>query len=402
MPNDGRDFDAIGKYTALFSALDPKSMETKWQVEVDGNLDILDTDKDGRWAIASCYNSEEAPEIEGMSRDDRDYVKAFDVPAIEDAVEQRKFEEVNGIPIVDGTKDSPLNQGDRPIVRYVPTPKSPHCVEVGPNGDYAFIAGKLSPTVTMIDIEKLATADDPADTVAGRPKMGPGPLHTTFDGNGHAYTSLFIDSQAVKWDIQALEAMTTDPDGKWLVSLNKLSKDRFLPVGPIHPDNDQLIHIGDGEKEMELVADHPAYPEPHDCVFAHREKISPATTWDKKDYAGEKPFVTEEKSGVERTGDRSVEVRMASKRSEYALRDFRVREGNEVTLTDTNIEGVRDIIHGVAIPEYGVNLAVAPQDTREVTFTADEPGVYWIYCTYFCSALHLEMRSRMLVEPRGK
>ena len=80
--------------------------------------------------------------------------------------------------------------------------------------------------------------------------------------------------------------------------------------------------------------------------------------------------------------------------------EMTVKEGDEVTMTVTNIEGVRDIIHGVAIPEHDVNLAVAPQDTRQVTFTADEPGVYWVYCTYFCSALHLEMRSRLIVEPR--
>jgi nitrous-oxide reductase len=427
LPNDGRDVHSPENYASLFSAVNPETMETEWQVRVDGNLDIVDTDKDGRWAIASAYNSEEATEVSGMTHDDRDFVKAFDVPRIEKAVEAGEYEEVNGVPVVDGTKDSPLNSGGSPIVRYIPTPKSPHCVEVGPNGKYAFIAGKLSPTVTMLDIEALDSSSDPDDVVAGRPKVGLGPLHTTFDGNGHAYTALFIDSQAVKWDIeaavdadagstdpvmekvdvhynpghiQAVEAMTTDPDGEWLVSLNKLSKDRFLPVGPIHPDNDQLIHIGQGETEMEVVADHPAYPEPHDCVFAHRDKLDPATTYDKADYEGEKPFVKQSDSGIERTGERSVDVKMSSMRSEFGLKEFTVTEGDEVTFTVTNIEGVRDIIHGVAIPEYDIHLAIAPQDTREVTFTADEPGVYWFYCTYFCSALHLEMRSRMIVEPR--
>jgi nitrous-oxide reductase len=425
LPNDGRDVHTPDKYSSLFSAVNPQTMETEWQVEVDGNLDIVDTDKDGRWAISSAYNSEEATEVSGMTHDDRDFVKAFDVPAIEQAVENGDYEEINGVPVVDGTRDSSLNSGSDPIVRYIPTPKSPHCVEVGPNGDYAFIAGKLSPTVTMLDIGALDSSSDPSDVVAGRPKLGLGPLHTTFDGNGHAYTSLFIDSQAVKWDIQkaveadegstdpviekqdvhynpghiqAVEAMTTDPDGEWLVSLNKLSKDRFLPVGPIHPDNDQLIHIGQGEKEMDLVADHPAYPEPHDCVFAHKDKLDPATTYDKAD--NDKPFVTQADSGVERTGERSVDVQMSSMRSEFGLSEFTVKEGDEVTFTVTNIEGVRDIIHGVAIPEYDVHLAISPQDTQQATFTADEPGVYWFYCTYFCSALHLEMRSRMIVEPR--
>jgi nitrous-oxide reductase len=428
VPNDGRDVNDPDAYESLFTAIDPESMEPLFQVSVDGNLDIIDTDKDGRWAIASAYNSEEAVTIEGMTRDDRDFVKAFDVPKIAKLVENGNYDrEVNGIPIVDGTKDSKHNDGSDPIVRYIPTPKSPHCVEVGPNGKYAFVAGKLSPTVTMLDIEKLGTADDPKDVVAGRPKVGLGPLHTTFDGNGHAYTSLFIDSQVTKWDIeeaveaetnstdpiiekvdvhynpghiQALEAMTTDPDGQWLVALNKLSKDRFLNVGPIMPDNDQLIHIGQGETEMEVVADHPAYPEPHDAIFAHKDKLSPKRVYDKADYEGEKPFVTEGDSGVDRTGDESVDVKMSAKRSNFGLRDFTVKAGDEVTMTVTNVEGIPDIAHGVAVPEHDVHLAVGPQDTRQATFTVDEPGVYWVYCTYFCSALHLEMRSRMLVEPR--
>ncbi|WP_276260132.1 TAT-dependent nitrous-oxide reductase [Haloglomus litoreum] len=424
LPNDGRDLDDPDAYTSLFVAVDPESMETQWQVKVDGNLDIVDSGKEGRWAIASAYNSEEATTISGMTKDDRDDVKAFDIPAIEQAVENGDYEEVNGVPVVDGTKESPLNSGDRPVVKYIPTPKSPHCVEVGPNGDYAFVAGKLSPTVTMIDIGALSESSDPSEVVAGRPKVGLGPLHTTFDGNGHAYTSLFIDSQVAKWDIQAavdaepgsedpvlekqdvhynpghiqaLEAMSTDPDGEWLVCLNKLSKDRFLPVGPTMPDNDQLIHIGQGETSMELVADHPAYPEPHDCVFAHRDKIDARKVYDPADYDEE--FVEEGETGVERTGENSVHVRMITKRSEYGLPDFTVQEGDEVTLTATNIESVQDIVHGVAIPEHDINFGVPPQDTEEVTFTADEPGVYWIYCTFFCSALHLEMRSRMLVEP---
>ncbi|MFB6141989.1 MAG: TAT-dependent nitrous-oxide reductase, partial [Halorientalis sp.] len=128
LPNDGRNVNSPDEYASLFTAVNPETMETEWQVEVDGNLDIVDTDKDGRWAISSAYNSEEAVQVEGMTHDDRDYVKAFDVPAIEQAVEAGNYEEINGVPVVDGTRDSSLNEGDRPIVRYIPTPKSPHCV----------------------------------------------------------------------------------------------------------------------------------------------------------------------------------------------------------------------------------------------------------------------------------
>ncbi len=432
VPNDGTTVDDSDEYWSVFAALDPETMDVVWQVRVTGNLDNADTSKDGEWAFATGYNKEESFEIEGMTRDDRDFLKAFDVSAIESAIEAGDYEEVNGVRVLDGRQGSSLVQGDDPIVRYVPVPKSPHGCDVEPQGRYVTASGKLSPTVTIIDIEQLGEVSDPGDAIVGQPKVGLGPLHTTWDGRGHGYTTLFIDSQVAKWDIeeavaaekgseepvkgkvdvhynpghlQAAEAETSDPAGDWLVSLNKLSKDRFLSVGPIHPDNDQLIHIGEDEGTetggMELVADEPVHPEPHDCVIAGRDKIDPNNVWEASDYEGEKPYITEEDSGVERTGDRSLHVRMSAKRSEFGLRDFTVTEGDEVTLTITNIEDVRDIIHGAAIPRYGINLSVAPQDTREVTFEASEPGVYWIYCTYFCSALHLEMRSRMVVEPRG-
>jgi nitrous-oxide reductase len=433
VPNDGTtDPDNADEYWSVFAALDPESMDVAWQVRVSGNLDNADSDKEGKWAFATGYNKEEAFEIDGMTHDDRDNLKAFDIEAIEAALEAGEAEEVNGVPVLDGRRESSLTSGSDPIVHYIPTPKGPHGCDVEPSGTYVTASGKLSPTVTIVEIDRIKEVEDPADAIVGQPRVGMGPLHTTWDGRGHGYTTLFIDSAIAKWDIeqaveaekgseepvvgkidvhynpghlQAVEAETTDPAGDWLVSLNKLSKDRFISVGPIHPDNDQLIAIGeDADSEtggMELVADHPVHPEPHDCVFAARDKITPNNVWDREDYEGEKEYVTEDASRVERTGDSSVEVYTSVKRSEYGLRDFTVQEGDEVTITVTNIESSRDIIHGLAIPQYAINLSIAPQDTRKVTFTADEPGVYWIYCAHFCSALHLEMRSRLIVKPEA-
>ncbi|ELY59995.1 TAT-dependent nitrous-oxide reductase [Natronococcus jeotgali] len=423
MPNDGRDLDDPDSYTSTIAAIDPETMDVEWEVLVDGNMDNGDGGKEGRWFFATGYNSENGVTESEMSSSETDWVKAFDVPAIEEAVEAGEYEEVGGVPLVDGTRDSSLNGGDRPIVRYIDVAKSPHGVSVTPDGQYAIASGKLDPTCAVIDIEALAETDDPNEAIVGRPSLGMGPLHTAYDGRGHAYTTLFIDSQVVKWDIEAAveaeaesedpvvekidvhynpghliaaESYTADPQGDWLVALNKLSKDRFLNVGPMKPENDQLIYIGDDDAGMELVKDTPAYAEPHDASIVSADKIQPADIYDPEDYDEE--FVDHGDSDIVREDGR-VHVKMYSQRNKFGFQDVTVQEGDEVTFTVTNIETTPDLLHSLAIPEHDVNIKLAPQETREVTFTADEPGVYWMYCAFFCSALHLEMRSRLLVEP---
>ena len=85
-------------------------------------------------------------------------------------------------------------------------------------------------------------------------------------------------------------------------------------------------------------------------------------------------------------------------RSKFGLDSFTVHQGDKVTVTLSNIETIRDMTHGFALEDYGINLALDPGQTQDVTFIADKPGTHWYYCTWFCSALHLEMRGRMLVE----
>jgi len=424
MPNDGRDLDDPDAYESVLAAIDPDSMNVEWEVRVDGNMDNGDGSKEGRYFFTTGYNSEGAVTEQGMTRSERDNVKAFDIPRIEEAVENGEYEVINEVPVVDGRKDSPLNGGNEPIVTYIPTPKSPHGVSVTPDNKYAIASGKLDPTASIIDIDMIDEVDDPTDAIIGRPQLGLGTLHTAYDGRGHAYTTLFIDSQIVKWDIEeaveaepesespviekldvhynpghliAAESYTEDPAGDWLISLNKLSKDRFLPVGPQHPENDQLIYIGDDEAGMELVKDSPAHAEPHDASICHRSKLDPAATYDSDDLDLE--YTDEGDETMERVEDDRVEIKMYSTRNHYGFQEMTVKEGDTVELQVTNIESTSDLLHSVAIPEHDVHMRVAPQETRKVTFTADDPGVYWIYCAHFCSALHLEMRSRLIVQP---
>ncbi|WP_255171573.1 TAT-dependent nitrous-oxide reductase [Natrononativus amylolyticus] len=423
MPNDGRDVDDPSEYTSVLSAVDPETMNPVFDVKVSGNLDNGDSGKNGRWFFSTSYNSEEGVTEADMTQADMDWVTAFDMPAIEDALEAGDYEEVNEVPVIDGTKESPLNDGDRPIVRYVDVPSNPHGVTVTPDGKYAIASGKLDNTCTIMELDLLGEVDDPTDAIVGQPEVGMGPLHTRYDDRGHAYTSLFIDSQVVKWDIEtavesepgstdaivdkidvhynpghlnASQSFSSDPKGDWLISLNKQSLDRFLPVGPTFPVNDQLIYIGDDEEGMQLVKDTPTYPEPHDATIVHRDNINPETVYDPDDLALEPVGAGEDDITRE---DGRVEVRMINQRNRFGFQDITVQEGDEVEITTTNVETSENIVHSLAIPQYDINVKTAPQETRKVTFTADKPGVYWIYCAYFCSALHLEMRSRLLVEP---
>ena len=186
---------------------------------------------------------------------------------------------------------------------------------------------------------------------------------------------------------------TKDADGQFLCVGCKFSKDRFLPVGPLHPENEQIIDIR-GEK-MKMLADHPVYPEPHDFIIVKRDKIKTRQVYNLDEFPN--AIKDAKDGGVFRNGNK-VTVKLVSQAPAYSMREFKVKKGDEVTLILTNLDKVEDLTHGFAIPKYDINFIVNPQETKSVTFKADKPGVYWCYCTHFCHALHLEMRTRMIVE----
>lgn len=427
-PNFGKDMDDPKKYGALFTCVDAETMEVRWQCKIDGNMDLVATSFDGKLAASNQYNTEGGAKYEDMMSAERDACVFFNVARIEQAVKDGKIRTIGDskVPVVDGTKEANKDPKTA-LVAYVPVPKNPHGVNASPDGKYFICAGKLSPTATVIDLAQVlkwfdGDVKEIKETVAAEVELGLGPLHTAFDGRGNAYTTLFLDSQIVKWNVdQAIKfhkgdknakyvvdrldvhyqpghlnasmSETKEADGKLLLTGCKFSKDRFLPVGPLHPENEQIIDIG-GEK-MKLLADHPVYPEPHDFIVVKRDKIKTdqVCKLDDCSYAVKDP----KDSRVERKGNK-VTVYMTSQAPAYSLREFKVKKGDEVTLILTNLDKVEDLTHGFAIPKYDVNFIVNPQETKSVTFKADKAGVYWCYCTHFCHALHLEMRTRMLVE----
>jgi nitrous-oxide reductase len=427
LPNDGRDLDDPSKWGALFSCVSAETMEVLWQCRVDGNMDLAATSYDGKLAASNQYNTENAADLNGMMAAERDACVFFNIERIEALVKAGKFTTIGSskVPVVDGRKAA---NGDpkTAVTCYVPVGKNPHGVNASPDGKYFVCSGKLSPTATVIELSRVmqwfdGSLKDPRDAVVAEPEIGLGPLHTAFDGKGNAYTSLFLDSQCVKWNVDAAIAQfkgdknakvivekldvhyqpghnyasmgeTKEADGKYLNSGNKFSKDRFLPVGPLHPETEQLIDISGAS--MKLVADHTAYSEPHDGIIVRRDVVKTRQIYNMDDFPN---AVKPETAGIERKGNK-VHVRLMSQAPAYSMPVIKVKKGDEVTITLTNHDKVEDLTHGCAIPTYNINFIVNPQETKSVTFKADHAGAFWMYCTHFCHALHLEMRSRFLVE----
>jgi nitrous-oxide reductase len=444
------------KGTVSFVRADKEGdMHIAFQLVTPGvNFDLARAGKNKShgWFFFSTYNTEQAHTLleVNASQKDKDFIMAVNWKKAEEYIKAGKgkivkakyvhnvLDHSSGI-ATSTMKDEviQLDIKEFPEIAYmIPCPKSPHGTDVDPTGEYIIGSGKLAAIIPVFSFTKMMKAIETKDyegTYDGIPvlkyesvlkgevtKPGLGPLHTEFDGRGYAYTSMFVSSEVVKWDIEKLEVVdraptyysvghlmvpggpTTKPHGKYLVAYNKITKDRYLPTGPELAHSAQLYDIS-GDK-IKLLLDFPTIGEPH-----YAEALPASLIKDKqvKFYPLEKnthPYATKspDATKIERKG-KEVHVYMTSIRSHFGPDNIEgIKLGDEVYFHVTNLEQDWDVPHGFAIK--GANTAEAlimPGATQTLKWVPDRVGVFPFYCTDFCSALHQEMQGYIRVSPAG-
>jgi nitrous-oxide reductase len=419
-------------------------IERSWAIELPPyTQDLADTGKLGSdgWVFINSFNTEMAtggtleghPPIEsGASQNDMDYLHIVNWKKAEELVNAGKIVTIKGVRVL------PLAvAAAEGVLTLVGEPKSPHGCDVTPDGTAVVVGGKLDTHATLYDFAKMKALieakkfegrDDYGvpilafkDAIRGQVEIGLGPLHTVFDNQGYAYTSVFLESKVAKWDVKAMklieklsvhynighitsaEGDTVSPDGKYVVAMNKMAIDRFQPVGPLYPQNFQLIDTS-GEK-MRLLADMPiGIGEPHYSQMIKSDKLKPLKIYP----VGTNPYTDAKdaqaaeggKERIVRNGN-VVDVYMTAIRSHFTPDRIEVNQGDTVNLHITSLEQAEDVTHGFTINMYNIDLSLEPGKHENVSFQADVAGVFPMYCTEFCSALHLEMAGYFLVKPKS-
>jgi len=443
--------------TVSFISVDKNSGEMKiaFQILLPGvNFDLARAGKGKShgWMFFSCYNSEKANTLleVNASQKDKDFIMAVNWKKAEEYMKAGKGEKRSVAYAHNVYNESthsatstiekevmvldPKNCPD--MVYFMPCPKSPHGCDTDPTGEYIVGSGKLAAMIPVFSFTKIqkAIADKAFEgDYDGIPvlkydavlhgevkKPGLGPLHTEFDADGNAYTSFFVSSEVVKWrlsDLQVVDRVPTyysvghlsipggptkKPWGKYLIAYNKITKDRFLPTGPELAQSAQLYDIS-GEK-MKLILDFPTIGEPHYAEAIPADLIAKNSTRFYKIEENQNPYVSkgEKQAKVERKGN-EVHIYMTAIRSHFVPDNVEgVKLGDVVYFHVTNLEQDWDVPHGFAVKgANNAELLIMPGETQTLSWKPERTGVFPMYCTDFCSALHQEMQGYIRVSAAG-
>ncbi|PKP42374.1 MAG: nitrous oxide reductase [Bacteroidetes bacterium HGW-Bacteroidetes-13] len=452
-----KDYKGNFKGALSFIKVNPETgnMNVEFQVLMPGfDYDLAHSGKGKShgWTFFTTYNTEEGNSLleVNASQNDKDFIAAINWKKAEEYIKAGKFREIPANYAHNVYNDKTHSATSTMIktvrvlipeecpglVYFLPTPKSPHGVDVDPTGEYIIGNGKLSTDLTVHSFTKVLKAiedknyDGEAygipilkmDAIVGGvvKDAGLGPLHTEFDNQGNAYTSMFISSEVVKWKVGTWEILdraptyysighlmipggdTKKPDGKYLVALNKITKDRFLPTGPELTQSAQLFDIS-GNK-MELLLDFPTIGEPHYAQGIAASKIQSKSLKYYPLAENEHPFATktEKDTKVEREGN-NVHVYMTTIRSHFSPDNIEgIKVGDKVYFHITNLEQDWDVPHGFAVMgAQNAELLIMPGQTETLVWEPKQEGVIPIYCTDFCSALHQEMQGYVRVSAKN-
>lgn len=404
------------------------------------------------WSFFTCYNTELANTMleANASQNDKDFVMAVNWRKAEEFLNAGKAKEMNTLYYNNHmdektqtatseilNKQMVLDPKDCPgMVYFMPCPKSPHGVDVSPTGEYIAASGKLAALIPVFSYAKMANAIEKKlfdgeiegipvlkydEVIAGEVQNpGLGPLHTEFDDKGYGYTSMFLSSEIVKWKIGTWEVVdrmpvyysighlmvpggdSKNPYGKYVVALNKITKDRYLPTGPELTQSAQLIDIS-GDK-MKMLLDFPTIGEPHYAQAIAADMLTKNNVNIFKLEENHHPYAakSEKETRVERKGN-EVHIYLTSIRSHFAPDNIEgVKVGDAVYWHVTNLEQDWDVPHGFAV--QGANnaeLLIMPGETRTLKWEPKTAGVFAFYCSDFCSALHQEMQGYVRVSDKN-
>ena len=434
---------------------DNGNMSIAFQLQCPGvNFDLSHAGKGKShgWFFFSCYNTEQANTLleVNASQKDKDFIMAVDWKKAEEYVKAGKGKKV-AVNYAHNTWDEKTHTAKSEMIKEVlvldtkeltdicymiPCPKSPHGCDVDPSGEYIVGSGKLAALIPVFSFDKLqkAIADKAFDGMYdGIPvikyeaalhgevkKPGLGPLHTELDGKGNAYTTFFVSSEVVKWSLKDLTVIdrvptfysvghlcipggdSRKPSPKYLIAYNKITKDRYLPTGPELAQSAQLFDIS-GDK-MQMILDFPTIGEPHYAQACPAELISGNQVKIFKIEDNRHPYVAkgETETKVIREGNK-VHVYMTAIRSHFSPDNIEgVRKGDEVYFHITNLEQDWDVPHGFSIKGISnAELLIMPGETSTLKWVPDRTGIFPMYCTDFCSALHQEMQGYIRVSPAG-